>query len=216
MVNYYYYVTATNSYGTSGYSAYNTGYRSDGRPPVPTNVIASDGTHTDKVQVTWTASPWATSYTVYRATSTSRRATKVAIGSTTGTTYYDDTTASVMVNYYYFVTATNSIGTSGYSINDTGYRSDGRPPVPTNVIASDGIHTNKVQVSWTTSLWATSYTVYRATSTSRRATKVALGSTSAPTYDDTTASGGTTYYYYVKATNSIGTSGYSAYDTGYR
>jgi fibronectin type 3 domain-containing protein len=75
---------------------------------------------------------------------------------------------------------------------------------------------DKVQVTWAASPWATSYTVYRATSNSRRATKVAIGSTSATTYDDTTASVGVTYYYYVKASNSYGTSGYSAYDTGYR
>ena len=69
MATYYYYVTASNSYGTSGFSAYNTGYRSDGRPLIANECTASDGTYTDKVQVTWTASSWATSYTVYRATS---------------------------------------------------------------------------------------------------------------------------------------------------
>jgi hypothetical protein len=215
MVTYYYYVKATNPYGTSSYSAYNKGYRSDGRPPVPTNVIASDGTFVDKVQVTWTASLWATSYTVYRATSTSRRATKVAIGTASGTTY-DDTTASVMVTYYYYVKATNPYGTSGYSAYNKGYRSDGRPPVPTNVIASDGTFMDKVQVTWTASSWANSYTVYRATSTSRWATKVAIGTTSDTTYDDTTASVGKTYYYWVKASNPYGTSGFSAYNTGYR
>jgi fibronectin type 3 domain-containing protein len=182
---------------------------------VPTNVIASDGTFVDKVQVTWTASLWATSYTVYRATSTSRRATKVAIGTASGTTY-DDTTASVMVTYYYYVKATNPYGTSGYSAYNKGYRSDGRPPVPTNVIASDGTFMDKVQVTWTASSWANSYTVYRATSTSRWATKVAIGTTSDTTYDDTTASVGKTYYYWVKASNPYGTSGFSAYNTGYR
>ena len=216
MVNYYYYIKATNSHGTSGYSAYNRGYRSDGRPPAPTNVIASDGTNTDKVQVTWTASPWTTSYTVYRATSTSSRATKVAIGTTTTTTYYEDTTASVMVNYYYYVKASNSIGTSGYSAYDKGYRSDGRPPPPTNVSASDGTYTDKVQVTWTASPNADSYTVYRATSTSSWVTKTALGTIPNTPFEDTTASAGKTYYYWVKASNSYGTSGFSAYNTGYR
>jgi len=182
-------------------------------PPSPTNAQASDGTYLDKVEVTWAASSGATSYTVYRATS--KWGTKVALGTTSATTY-DDTTASVMVTYYYYVTATNPYGASGYSAYDTGYRSDGRPPPPTNIIASDGTNTDKVQVTWTASTWATSYTVYRATSISRRATKVALGTTSATTYDDTTASVGVTYYYYVTATNPYGASGYSAYDTGYR
>jgi fibronectin type 3 domain-containing protein len=215
MVNYYYYVTASNIYGMSGYSAYDTGYRSDGRPPAPTNISASDGAYMDRVQVTWTASPEATSYTVYRATSTSRRATKVLLG-TTGTTTYEDTTASVMVNYYYYVTASNTYGMSGYSAYDTGYRSDGRPPPPTNVQATDGTYTDKVQITWTASPDATSYTIYRATSTSRRASKVAIGTASETNYDDSTALAGKTYYYYVTASNTYGTSGFSAYDTGYR
>jgi fibronectin type 3 domain-containing protein len=212
---YYYYVKASNTYGTSSYSAYDKGYRSDGRPPPPTNVQASDGAFPDCVRVSWTVSPDATSYTIYRATSTSRRATKVAIG-TTSDTSYDDTTASVMVNYYYYVNASNSYGTSAYSVYDKGYRSDGRPPPPTNVQASDGTYTDKVQIIWTASPDATSYTIYRATSTSRRASKVAIGTTSETNYDDTTALAGKTYYYWVKASNTYGTSGFSVYDTGYR
>jgi fibronectin type 3 domain-containing protein len=119
MINYYYYVSASNSYGTSGFSAYNKGYRSDGRPSAPTNVSASDGTYLDKVQVTWTASPWATSYTVYRATS--KWGTKTVLGTTPGTTY-DDTTASAGKTYYYYIMASNSIGTSDLSTYNTGYR----------------------------------------------------------------------------------------------
>jgi hypothetical protein len=43
---------------------------SGGTPPaVPTNVAASDGTSTTSVAVTWTAVSGATSYTVYRSTS---------------------------------------------------------------------------------------------------------------------------------------------------
>ena len=93
----------------------------DTPPSPPTNVQASDGTYMDKVQVTWTVSPGATSYTVYRATSTSRRATKVAIVTISNTTY-DDTTASVGKTYYYWVKASNSYGTSGFSAYNTGNR----------------------------------------------------------------------------------------------
>jgi hypothetical protein len=180
-------------------------------PPAPTNVQASDGTYLDKAQVTWTASSGATSYTVYRATS--RRGTKITLG-TTSSTIYDDTSASEMVTYYYYVKASNAYGTSGYSATNTGYRSDGRPLSPTNVIATDGANPDRVQVTWAASLWATSYTVYRATS--KRGTKTVLGTTSMTTFDDNTASDGKTYYYYIIAANSYGTSNYSAYDTGYR
>jgi hypothetical protein len=88
------------------------------------------------------------------------------------------------------------------------------PSPPTNVQASDGTYVDKVQVTWTASSGATSYGVYRAAS--RRGTKVAIGTTSDTTFDDTTASVGRTYYYWVIGTNVYGASGFSAYDTGYR
>jgi hypothetical protein len=88
------------------------------------------------------------------------------------------------------------------------------PSPPTNVQASDGAYVDKVKVTWAASSGATSYTVHR--STSRRGTKVAIGTTSGTSYDDTTASAGRTYYYWVTGTNVYGASGFSAYDTGYR
>jgi cellulose 1,4-beta-cellobiosidase len=184
-------------------------------PSPPTEVQASDGNYMDKVEITWTASPEATSYTVYRATSLSRRASKTNLG-TTSETYFNDTTAVPMKTYYYYVMASNTYGTSNYSAYDTGYRSDGRPSVPTNVQASDGAYADRVRISWAASSGATSYTVYRATSTSRRATKVPVGTTTDTTFDDITASVAKTYYYYVTASNSYGESGFSAYDTGFR
>jgi S-formylglutathione hydrolase FrmB len=190
--------------------------QSAGRPSVPTNVQASDGTYMDKVQVTWTASPGATSYTVYRATQ--RWGTKTALGTTSNTTY-DDTTALAGKIYYYYIKATNAYGTSNFSASNAGSRSEGTPPPggtpppPTNVQASDWTYMDKVQVTWTASPGATSYTVYRATQP--RGTKTALGTTSNTTYDDTTALAGKIYYYYIKATNAYGTSDFSAYDTGW-
>jgi len=180
-------------------------------PPSPTNVQASDGTYTDRVRVTWNSVSSATSYKVYRATSSG--GTKTYLGSTSSTTY-DDYSASVGTTYYYWVKAKNAYGESGYSSYDTGYRKGVAPPSPTNVQASDGTYTDKVRVTWNSVSSATSYKVYRATSSG--GTKTYLGSTSSTTYDDYSASVGTTYYYWVKAKNAYGESGYSSYDTGYR
>ncbi len=215
MKTYYYWVKASNTYGASGFSAYNTGYRSDGRPPAPAGVSASDGTYVDRVEVTWAASSDATSYTVYRATSSASWATKTNLGATSETSF-NDTTASVMKTYYYWVKASNTYGASGFSAYNTGYRSDGRPPAPAGVSASDGTYADRVEVTWTASSEATSYTVYRATSSASWATKTNLGATSAISFNDVTATAGTTYYYWVKASNTYGTSGFSAYNAGYR
>ena len=87
------------------------------------------------------------------------------------------------------------------------------PPVPTNVQASDGTYTDKVEVTWDSSSGANDYEVYRATSAT--GTKSMLGNPSSTSFDDTSAAVGTTYYYWLKACNEWGCSDFSTYDTGY-
>jgi fibronectin type 3 domain-containing protein len=180
-------------------------------PPLPpTGVGASDGTYTDKVQVSWSAASGATSYQVYRNTSNaSVGATQ--IGAPTASPY-DDTTATPGATYYYFVKACNTAGCSDFSASDSGYRA---LSAPTGVTASDGSYTDKVQVSWTASTGATSYTVYRNTSNSSGGA-TQIGTPTASPYDDTTATVGATYYYFVKACNTSVCSDFSASDSGYR
>jgi C1A family cysteine protease len=184
-------------------------------PTPPTNVSASDGAFTDRVQVAWAASSGATSYTVYRATSLNRWAKKTILGTTPGA-FFNDATAVPMAAYYYYVKALNAYGASNFSAYDAGYRSDGSPPAPTNVSASDGAYSDRVEVAWAVSPGADSYTVYRATSLRRWARKTVLGTTSGTSFNDMTASSGKTYYYWLRASNAFGMSGFSACDMGYR
>ena len=85
----------------------------------PSNLLASDGTYTDKVGITWSASSGATGYEVYRATSSG--GTKTKIGSPSGT-LFDDTTAAASTTYYYWGKACDAEGCSGYSDYNTGHR----------------------------------------------------------------------------------------------
>ncbi|NLX22688.1 MAG: hypothetical protein GXY55_13630 [Phycisphaerae bacterium] len=89
-------------------------------PDAPTGVTASDGTYLDRVAVAWNASTGATGYQVWRATTNnSGSASQLAAPTVTS---YDDTTAVSGTTYYYWVKATNSSGSSGFSISDSGYR----------------------------------------------------------------------------------------------
>jgi len=186
-----------------------------GPPPPPTNVSASDGTYVDRVEVTWAASSGATSYTVYRAASLGVLAKKTILGTTSGTSF-NDTTAIAGRTYYYWVRASNTYGTSSFSAYNAGKRSDGKPPAPANVSASDGTYLDRVELTWATSSGATSYTVYRAASLSALAKKIVLGTTSGTLFNDTTAVAGRIYYYWVRASNTYGMSSFSAYDAGKR
>ena len=65
----------------------------------------------------------------------------------------------------------------------------------------------QVALAWTSSVGATSYNVYRGTTSGgESSTPLASGLTST-SYTDTAVTNGTTYYYTVKALNSLGTSG---------
>jgi len=204
-ITYYYWVKTCTATLCSDFSASDTGWR---KPTAPAGLTASDGTYTDKVLISWTASPGATSYQVYRATSAT--GTKAGPAATASTTT-NDASATPGVTYYYFVKACRGANCSDYSAYDTGWRTIAPP---TNVQASDGTFTDKVRLTWTASPGATSYKLYRATSAG--GTKTLLGSTTGTAANDTTATPGTTYYYWVTACRGSVCSDYSAYDTGYR
>ena len=215
-VTYYYWVkAATDDSGSnaSDYSDYDTGWRALN---APSGVSATDGTHTDKVRVTWSTVTGATHYRVYRAAS--EGGAKTALGSWQTTTTYDDGSTSPGVTYYYSVkAAVDDSGTraSGYSSENSGWRA---LSAPGGISATDGTYTDKVRVTWSTVTGATHYRVYRAAS--EGGAKTALGSWQAATsYDDTSATAGTTYYYSVQAaTDDSGTyaSDYSSEDSGWR
>ena len=84
------------------------------------------------------------------------------------------------------------------------------PDIPSNVTATAG--DGNVIVSWDASAQASSYSVYRSTSSTGAYTMLASCSTvSTTSCADQTVSNGTTYYYEVRAANNVGMSDFSAY-----
>jgi len=89
-------------------------------PAAPVSVLASDVLYTDKVLIAWTGDALASSYQIWRAT-TNNSATAAQLGTSTVTSF-DDTSAAAGTTYYYWVKGVNSVGTSGFSVPDTGTR----------------------------------------------------------------------------------------------
>ena len=182
-------------------------------PPAPTGLTASNGTYTDRVALSWNASSGATSYKLYRSTTTD--SASVLTTGITGTSY-SDTTATAGTTYYYWVVAANTGGDSGYSSMATGRRATTTgtvPAAPTGLTASNGTHTDRVALTWNASGGAASYKVYRGTAANPT---TLLTTTTGTTHNDTTATPGATYHYRVQATNAAGDSPYSANATGMR
>ncbi|WEK54903.1 MAG: cellulose binding domain-containing protein [Candidatus Cohnella colombiensis] len=111
---YYYVVSASNSAGSSGNSAQVSATPTAGVtiPAAPTGLTATAGNA--QVALSWTASSGATSYTVKRATTSGGPYTNVATGVTA--TSYTNTGLTNGTTYYYVVSASNSAGSSGNSV----------------------------------------------------------------------------------------------------
>ncbi len=122
---YYYWVKARNSWGISRFSKFATGYVGTPSvpPAAPTDVVATDGTVSGKVSVSWEASlsGGIAGYEIWQATKlVSEGGNPIRIGYVTGTAF-EDTKGSCGNTYYYWVKARNSWGASGYSRFDTGF-----------------------------------------------------------------------------------------------
>jgi cytochrome c peroxidase len=103
----------------------------------PTGVVASDGSYSTKVGISWDTIRGATSYQIFRG-NTSDPASAISIGSTAAPHFFD-ATAVINQTHFYWVRAENGPIVSALSTPDTGIRAGGNagpvqplnpPPVP--------------------------------------------------------------------------------------
>ncbi|NLE67746.1 MAG: PQQ-binding-like beta-propeller repeat protein [Lentisphaerae bacterium] len=203
---YYYWLKATNSYGESGFSASNTGWKAAGAAPVaPAGLIASKGAYASKVVLTWSPVDSAEAYSVWRSTG-GDSAGAVYLGNASGPSHADsNVTAEIL--YCYWVKATNSYGESAFSAGAWGWTggTNGAPPVaPDNLTASAGTYFDRIRLSWDTVDGAIGYTLWRATTNDPAQASLLLSGIVSGTYDDLTAMKGLRYTYWVSASNEFG------------
>ena len=203
---FYYWVRAVTTAGTSAFSASDTGYRP---LSVPTGIAATTGNE-NGVVVSWSSVTGATSYQIGRGDE-GATAPSTTLGSATSLSY-TDATAVPGVSYAYFVRAVASACTSDWSASATGSRS---VPTPTNLTASDGAYTDRILVFWPALSGATSYELMRSDEDDISSAET-IATTSETSFSDTTAEYGLTYYYYLRANFTVGTSPWSASDSGWR
>ncbi len=175
-------------------------------PATPTNLDAAPYGSTS-IQLTWTASPLATSYKVQRAPDVSGSPGTWGSPVTTSASPYLDTGLSTGTRYWYRLAGNNLAGDSAY----TSAESQALPPAtPTNPAAT-AESSSSIRVSWTASTGATSYWVEHAPD--------AGGSpgiwyyhdvASASPYFYANLSASTRYWYRVAAANSGGQSVYTS------
>ena len=199
---YPYAVRAIRPTGLSALSVANSGWRN---VVAPLSVVASAGTFTDKIQVTWKATPGATGYAVYRSGTAGVLRTIVGNASTT----FYDTSALVATVYTYTVKATVAAGASVASVESSGYR---LLATPQNFVAGDGTSTEGVELTWNSVDGAQSYRVLRRIGT---ASPVVFDVPEGNTFVDSSAVLGTIYNYSVEAVSTVCSSVASAVNGGY-
>lgn len=215
-VLYYYWVTASNVAGYGTASPRDSGYASSvTAPDAPDGLAASDGLYTNRVALQWNPVAGAAGYEVWRATDGNPASAARLRGGLAGTAY-DDTAAAADTLYYYWVTASNAGGRSGFSNRDAGFRSSiAAPETPAAVQASDGAFTNRVRVTWTAGGVAAGHEIWRGTNALLAQAALLASLPAGASYDDGSAVPGQIYYYWVRATNAAGSSGFSAPDSGF-
>ena len=171
------------------------------KPSITT--VASSG----KPKLTWDSVQGASSYEIYRATSTDGTYSK--IGSTQETSYTDKK-ATEENKYYYKVKAicgNNTSCNSKFSTVKSITCDLARPTVTASNVSSSG----KIKLTWDKISGADKYTVYRATSSD--GTFKEVYTTTGTSYTNTSATAENKYYYKVKAISTKTENANSAYST---
>jgi hypothetical protein len=148
--------------------------------------------------LTWTATTGATSYKIYRSTTSGSGYTLV---NTSMTNAYSDSGLTNGTPYYYVVSALNNSAESSQSSEAT-VTPVLAPGAPTSLAGT--LASSQTVLTWTAPSTGTApftYKVYRSTSSGSGYSNIATTGSGVVTYTDTGISNGTTYYYVVTALN---------------
>lgn len=227
---YYYWVRAINGSGAGPYSSRIsfTIPRGNLLPP-PANFNASDGTEEIKIIIKWDAVGGANGYALYFSETNNLEDAELVLtpGPNTreitdfGTRLEPDNRFQPERLYYYWVRTANSQGVLGdFSAPNSGYIKPPKPDKPQNLVASNGLFLDFVQLTWDHTYGAKKFAVYRGENSGNLTTKLATVNATTleeESYLDRTATPGKLYYYKVVPLNSQGVEGlHSNVDSGYR
>ena len=208
---YYWRVSATNTRGTSAYSASRRFITGPTIPAVPVLVspaVSAVGVNTT-VTFSWGASARADYYALQVSTSPAFTTTVINVPDVFGVSYLA-TGLSANTTYYWRVKGVNGIGSSAFSTARSFTTVTGPPAAPvlnTPLDNATGISTS-TNVTWNASSGASSYTLQVSTNSSFTALLVNQAGLTTTTYS-LSLTGGTDYYWRVSAANGSGSSGFS-------
>ena len=201
--NYSFKIAATNVSGTSIQTTIVSGTTSD--PPIPStpSVPTCTSISEARIDITWSAVTWATSYKVYRSTSVNGAYTLIKTLGNIVTT--SDIGLPWVTSYFYKITAINITGESAQSLSGTATTL--LPPIPGTPSTFNAVASSSTQIdlTWTTLSYATGYNIYKsATSTGTYTLLKSVGAVAG--VSDTGLDFLTPFFYKISSTNIAGES----------
>jgi hypothetical protein len=180
-------------------------------PPAAPTGVTSSGTTQTGTTISWSAVSGATSYKIFRSTTSGGPYTQVG---TSTTTSFADSGLTCGTSYFYVVTASNGSCDSGNSAQTTVTTSacTCTPPAAPTGVATSGATQTGLTVSWSAVSGATSYKIFRSTTSGGPYTQV--GTSTTTSFADSGLTCNTAYFYVVKASNGGCDSGNSAQASG--
>lgn len=177
---------------------------SNNKPEAPAGLVAEG--QAGRVMLKWNPAAGASSYAVFRGTSTNMQGPTPIPTDITGTTYVDSN-VKPGVKYFYRVAGVNAAGMGPMSNEATATPPISAPAAPTDLTAVPG--DNQIKLTWKAGEGAATYNVYRGTAPNGEgSTPLATGLT-ALTYTDGSVKAGVKYYYKVAGVNTTGVGGMS-------
>lgn len=195
---YYYEIASVNDAGEGAISApLEAKTAVDNVPPTTlTTTAQTDST----IALSWAAKSGASSYQLYRSSTTGSGYSLVYDGADTT---FTDSNLVTGASYYYVVSYTNSLGTSANSKELKVDTKSVTVPAPSAVKAIK-TYTNAINLGWNGVVGAKSFNVYRADSAD--GTYALVKNTTGTSYTDKNLAPGTTYYYKLTSANAAGES----------
>lgn len=191
-IRYFYWIRSTNGFGNS-LEASGFGSR---KLSAPGGFSASDGTATDRVDLSWDPVPNATSYRIYRGISSD--STESLIGESTDPEY-SDFPSTILTNYWYSVRAySDGSGEGEAGGSDSGFRVF---ESPASVVTVQRAYDDRIELSWdeirASGAGTIEYVVYRATAGMDFGEAVEVARTTALDFQDYNAEPGVEYSYWI-------------------
>jgi len=181
-------------------------------PVIVEGVMASDGSFTDRVDITWTPVDGASNYRLFRCLGTDSSTCGAPIGFPEVASF-SDAGATPGVVFYYRVRACTASGCSQFSDADSGFMAT-QLQKPTGIKATDGTFTDRVRVTFNTVADATVYRLFRCLTIGQTCGSP-IGFPKTGTFDDTRGVAGTVYFYRVRACTKTSCGKFSAANTGF-